>query len=442
VAVIYCDSNASGGDDGTDWTNAYEDLPAALTAWNPGDVIWLAHNSAETSGSGKTLGATNATRAVHCPVYRVNSGTDVYDNSDATVNYAVTGGAADITITTFIAFHGVRFSGGDNIIPGNGADSVKFIDCHLTLTGASSILQHGSASADNFAYYNNCVINFSSGSGGWILNTNNSITFDNCEFQGNAITNGLLRITSARHSTYAFNACDFSALTNDTLVDISPANDTQLRVDFNACSLPSGVSITDGGFQGEGQIVVVSGCDQPGSGNAKRYRNEVHTFRGVTSYNITSYHNNGLVDEDGSTRLSYEMNPNSNTTIQTPLEGIPLYVYVDSIGSTIFTVEVVENFTSALTDTEAWMDIYVYDTADDAKWEKYSTRNTDISSAGSSLAAGTGLANWTGEPGSSRSAKFEKTITINEVGYVKAIVYLGIEEAGQVLHYDDSITVS
>ena len=57
-------------------------------------------------------------------------------------------------------------------------------------------------------------------------------------------------------------------------------------------------------------------------------------------------------------------------------------------------------------------------------------------------AAGTGLANWTGEPTGSRSVKLTATGTVNQAGLYMVKVFLGNYESGKVLHYDPLVTVT
>ena len=368
MAVIYVDSNASGGDDGSTWADAYSTRQKALTTrpWATTDVIWEAHDHAETSGSSVTWTATNDTLANVVPIYRVNSGSDLYDNSDATVNHAVTGSSPDLSMDFSFKNYGSRYSSGDNIYV-DTAQSAGFVDCHFTLTSANGVLGMGGASGNNFVSFENGSINFSHATGGFLDGTGGAAKFKNVDFLGNAHSGGVIKPEASRPTTWEFESCDFTAYTSDTLIDASSSSSAVFEYTFRGCSLASNYVVSDSSFTNDNQKIRLIACDIDGSSNAKRYKNELHTFRGIVKDNITTYRDASTGHEDGSAKYSFEMTSGENgTTVVepwSPLEGIELQAYISSTGSKTFTVEGVENFTSALNIDEAWMEVYYLGTA-------------------------------------------------------------------------------
>jgi hypothetical protein len=339
--------------------------------------------------------------------------------------------------------HGVRIQVNDNHSFAVSNSNIIWKDTYVELQTANSLFNIGASTGDAPFFMQGGEINFSHATGGFISGSNSAwCIFEDVVLTGNAGAAGLIRAGS-RASNYLFTGCDFTGFTAPTLVDMSTAADAGADIVFSMCSFPASLTVSDSVFANEAQKIRIVACDIDGASNAKRYKNELHTYRGTVTDNVTTYLDASTGHEDGSTKYSFEMVTGGNgTTVIAPwipLESIELQAYISSTGSKTFTVEAVENFTSALDVDQAWMEVYYLGTANSTKYELGTTKGHLLTTA---LTAGTGLANWTGEPAGSRSVKFTKTLTVNETGVYAVKIFLGAYEAGKVLHYDSEVTVS
>ena len=126
----------------------------------------------------------------------------------------------------------------------------------------------------------------------------------------------------------------------------------------------------------------------------------------------------------------------------------PFDEYLESTGSKTFTVELIDDFETALQDDEVWLEIFYHATSGQIKQSVGTTRVLPGSTV-ATLSAGTGTGNWTGEPTSSRSVKLAVTATVNNIGDYSAVVHLGKYEAngadtnpGAALYVAPILTIS
>jgi len=451
MAIIYVDSTAAGTDDGTSWTDALPTLQLALTdatyAWTDGDEIWVAHDHTEGTAS-VTLTATNDSIANRIPIYRVNSGTDVYSPTTGsdTKQYDLSTSGADLVLSFDGSIHGMYLSAEDTMTLSGTATSISFKDCKFAITQAALNFTLGSANSDGSNMLTNCTFHHTHTSGGYTYLYGN-IEFNACVFIGYANGNGLLgNAHSGRGSNGVFRGCDFSGLSSSTtlrIVDSSSFSDNaNCQWHFIACKFKAAQVIQNDGFQNDHQCIYLHNCDLGGGDTFETAR---YGFRGDVQTDTTVYFGgtDAYVDADGDTPMSHQMIPASNVDIASPLTSLDMFARVDTTGSKTFTVECVEEFTAALTKRECWLEVFYLGTAAgaDTLWHMDDDREI-VASSYTTFTDTEDSANWTGEPGTNNTIQVTASGTIGQTGVFMCRLHLAKYESAKTFYYNPVVTVT
>lgn len=446
MAIIYVDSNATGAATGASWTDALTTLNAALTdvtyAWTDGDEIWVAHNHTEGTGT-VTWTATNDTIDNRVPIYRVNSGTDVYSPSTGadTKQYNASTAGADITMQVSCSVNGLYLYADDNIYLATNVESLRAEDCCFELNTAISQLVVGSANTNNTADIKGGIVRFNNTTGGyiWVCSAND---LRGVTFEGYSFSSGLLRPQSNSRANYQIvERCDFSNLLSSTtypLIEISGTSEQHWHL--ISCAIKSGQTIfTSGGFANDNQFVYVHNTDSAGN----TYVTSYHCFRGDVQEDTTVYYRgkNAYVDIKDSTPLSHAMIPASNVDISSPLISIDMYGLIETTGAKNFAVEIAENYTSALTKRDCWIEVEYLGSAGSSLWSMIHDREF-AQTTYTALPTGSGTDKWVNGPTGFRSAKATASATIGQIGLYRVRLYLSKYENTKEFYYNPVVTIT
>lgn len=442
MAIIRVDSTASGANNGTSWTDAYQTFQAALTAWTTADEIWIRDVSNEISAS-VTLTAPNSNQFDLVPIYRMTN-TDVYapspqDQTD-TIQIDTTGTTGSFNLNFYGAFHGVRLRSARwlNITAEN---VMEFYDSDIEF-GAGNGLAYLSLFSTRKTHFHSTTIR-ANGDGA----TNDN--YIRVEDARNVLFNACLFPVFRNSSTGLFDTGDGNRPTRIKVVDSDLSNisnnnlvrtarfstgstNRRHEVTFDRCDLKLGYTLSDGTMDVEDAIVQAIRCRTSASDNI----NEKQLWNGKVDEDTVTYHDNGFVEAITAVGVSQRLAPEIDVEIVNPLESFEIVGILASSGTKTFTIEMVENFTTALTKRECWAEFAYPDSSSTARRTRDTSTKEFAKVSYTNLPAGTGLGNWTGEPAGSRSVKIELTATVNRVGLVKAKVFLGKYEAGKVLQVD------
>ncbi len=426
--------------------NAYRNrLPAV-------NVIWMEEQHLEfpTTTNFQILPATTVGKVDTIPtIHRVAKITNLYSpargGSYTSPNFKVTG-SSDITFSTMGHWHGIGVEAGKRINLSHILGT--FEDCLLTY-GVSVTSSMTLSKADTQML--NCTITAKAFANNYFqlgLAASTRALFRGCTFDIDSSTSGLIQ--AAQYISYqelSFIDCDLSALTQPLLVDTSDfalgaastAVSGRFQLEFVNCRLPVNYSIFDGTWvANKATWARVENCSSNG---VRTFEYQQRDLLGNTLYNETTYLDTGYQDTESATRLSLELIPtvkvNRGISVESPIIG----GFFSSIGAKTITIELIENFTTALTTRDLWLELHYLKGANDS-FRTIQSSKVQLVAAESSLLPGIGLTNWTAEPSGSRSVKLEASVIVARQGEFQGVVKLAKYEAGKQVFTDLAFTVS
>ena len=451
MAIIYVDTNASAGSaNGTSWANAYLTIQAALGVWTIADEIWVASDSFETYTTTQTLTATNDTDTLRVPLYRVNSSTNLYDptpqDTTGSDQIATTTAGDEIRISCNSAWYGFKFICASHFTLAFDNDhSPYFEDCEITY-GTVTVGSQLQNFSDVRCVAINCYFRNILTADSYLDCDNGGDTlFIGCFFNSSAHVNGYVRMTNqfAAGSKIEFISCDFTLLSNFILVDASVAagtgNATFRDIKFTNCIFKSTYVLYDTLTDVAGLVIEMDGCSVLAG---SEYIHRRVTFLGEMLATLSSYRTGGYAEEDGDINLSLQLSSLSQCRVSHSIKTTPITGYINSTGNKTFTIELIENFTTALTERECWMEIQFYNNAASQRQGIDTTTKEFAKLTYTDLTAGTGLGDWVGEPSGSRSVKLSATVNVLKVGHYKIVVHLGKYELNKVVLVDPSAVIT
>ena len=345
MATYYVDSNATGLNDGSSWTDAWTSLGSSLSV-AAGDTVLVASNHSEVSTATTVYYRYNSTISAPIRVISTNKTSGAYERG---------------------AF--VRCSNGSNA-------NVHYSNARFYgLDSEHDKIMHA-ASTDGVLYMSDCTftqIN-SNSNGGFYLGQNNLISdcaFDDCTFDISASQpTFVFRVSrDARH--IIFNNCTATAGLYQTSF-ISNAQVYNGLIRFSSCDISSVPDISFNLFSGR---IEVSKCNIPSSwvlqstvvnplsieitdcysgaisGNSNNYQNR--TTYGKSSKSTTEYRTNGANDSIDDYSLKIESDSTALEVFNASISP-DISKYVET-GSQTITVYVAGS--SSLNDDDFWIEV-------------------------------------------------------------------------------------
>lgn len=358
MANIYVDSNATGANDGTSWTDAFTTLAAGIDPVVAGDSVWVASDHSENSASPITLNFTGSSGFI--PVVSVDSASGEPPTTlQAGASIEVTG-SSDLTL-----------------IANGGLPRVYYYG--FTFTAASGDINIASWLMQDM-YYDNCTfVRSSIGTGTTIIDSpvvdyDQSCVFTNCEFDFGASTQDInthcpivlrgcrLAAGSAVLTSNVFQRNDAGGVIEVDGFDLTGAN---TAVDIGGTGAVQG---TYGKFRGIGVPSGWTGTLNGGTQQRNGRMNMEWVDGSGPTYRLWDDQLLGEVNEEttlvktGGASVSWNMSTFGGTTPQFPfgfLESPEIVIWNTTTGSSI-TVEIdfLHDSVTALQNDEIWMELY------------------------------------------------------------------------------------
>lgn len=419
-------------------------MATAISHWNSNTSDFIAVHTGttphrESSGSNITWSASNSTPSLPIPIYAVDAdSSDAYTPETTAANVDATGSFTDLNANLSASFFGLWLQAGRFLgSSGSGVHRLRYTDCTMKASddGIFGDLQFSDNAKPTFI---NSTL--TGGNASCQMRINGSPwQLNGCTIDGTWDSTAGLVIQSTESAIIEFNGCDLSALSSGhVLLTVAV---TPTIVWFRQCKMPASFSVFSGTVNQESLVHIINSD----SATAQGERLEVHDHvKGDVKIDTGVSHDVGWSDEtvsDTGQALSWKMTTTTNVSEVNPLEGLMSTGRIPTTGSKTFTIECWDGFTTALQNDEAWMEVFYLGTSgEETLWTLGSTR-VIYGDTPANLTAGTGAANWTGEP-TGRSVKFSLTVTVNVIGYAGARIYLGKFESGKALYVDPLVTVT
>lgn len=398
----------------------------------------------EVSASTMTLTASSYVYDMVPSIYRVDKSTGLYapSKTDGSSNINFKSGLNQyLQVHIQANFNGFRFDAGGYFRPGKY--TYRFEDCVIYYSRETSA-QSFYINENSHSVFLNCLISALNFAGSTLQIDGNSETFFiGCTFNINSSSTGWITQISNGPTDFqqlTFIDCDLSGVNQPALFDSSSMASgvptinwySRAYIKFIRCALPTSYVIWDGVWVANTvSFIEIEGCSDPvGLGGELYY----HAFRNYVGSRATEgniYLTAGYFEPTAGKRSSQRLATESTIIQSNPLYSSKIGVFVEVAGSKVYEVEMLENFTTALTNKDIWVEFYYYKASTDSFHTIDTSTKRFAALTYTALPAGAGLSAWTGITTGYRSVKLQVPVTIGRTGIAYAVIGINKYEAGK-----------
>jgi hypothetical protein len=433
-------SGATGANDGSTWEDAYTSLMrdwSAEAGFTPAtDVIYVRDSHAESTGAALTLtgmaaeGNTEPAR-VYCVVGNDTGTTPGARSSGASVT---TSGVFDIILEGGHYIDGVDFFSGDDIFcnfSGSLDLDASYELCRFELTSTTSggdrIYLGGVTGNQNIgrrSRFKNCTFDFGHASQGFTSDNSTLIEVIGGSVAFN-VDNLFQRFGAGGRCNTRVTGFDLSIMTGTkNMVNIGTAVESDSKIRFERCLLPSGITLIDTDIDAPGMVVEAYHC-QNGTDSDPAYQMEILSDRGRAVTDTARYRTGGASDGERTNPISWDLDTVSGSKRQYPghaFETPPIAAWTDGDASTAHTYRIYFASDATINDDEIWFEL---EGPNDAATDSLAVINTSRVAPGTSASAYTtdGSSTWTGS-GVGTKQQMDITYTPDKPGPVIARIYV------------------
>ena len=419
-------------DDGGSSTSPYDTWAKAATSINTldtaiafasGDIVYFGHdhncpavNTASLTITGPTSGLPvifiSATTGSDPPAYQKGTGTQIDTTEAATY---------DVTFSGTFALYGILVKAGRNILFTQDTDDAVLLQSCTLAPGAAGYCGLNSSSNSNIAAKDLIVDLSQDGStptatqvfGGAGAST---YTIDGLSFINAGFRTGVIFSVAALSCRVNVSGADFSGFNNATACEISAFNTG--RIYFTNCKTVSGFTFTSGTPLNMAELMAtnVGPTDDP---TALQYK----IYHGAIASSTSIYRSGGATIEGIAN--SWLVTTTANCNEYAPFHSPWLYSKASSTGSKTVTLYIT-NDTGDFTDAECWIEVQYLATSGSPLWTLASDQRATITTTAVAQTDDT-TSTWTGSgPAYTYKQKLSTTVTIGEVGQIRARVVTGV----------------
>lgn len=343
MATHYVDSNASGADNGTSWTDAWE-LGVSAVGVAAGDTVLCEYRHSE--GTVGTLGFTNATAA--SPVILISVDKDDSNAYRTGASFASLGGG-DVIITGWVRFYGLTLDSDDDMLLATTSNYCLFEDCTIQCDDLFRI-----NGADSVVEFVNCTINIADNLSTGAVQTN---TDCNVIFRGCTIThpNTAVLVSESVSCNFLFEDCDLSTDTDDITDGLTLNRST---ITLRRCSLTTTLDTLGAGSATSGTSwILVENCSNSTNLTvAELGLTEYVDIYGTVKSTLAKYRTGGADDDENANAHAWDMDGSANALeLYGVLKSPPIIQWVEA-GSQV-TVTLFVASAQTLQDDEFWIEL-------------------------------------------------------------------------------------
>ncbi len=432
----FLDTNASGANDGTSWTDASESMDDLIAIpIVAGDIVYVASDSADTNAGGKTW-AILGTEVAPITFISSESGTSspvVYEK--ATVSQF----QSDSTINIQGSFRmfGIQLEA-DEIIYSVNDNVYDMEDCVQNLTKNGDGLIAGNTDNMHIIHWKNVDVNFTNATSSASAKFRLVGTF---YWEG-----GTVSVTSANSPTFLFDVLARAALHylsgvnfNDFTGDFYDASDAvNIQASLSHCDVNSSSALAVGSIDGPWSKYLRTGADD--SGGNLIHQLEYVDYYGSIDHDVANF----LNASSGIAPISWKMVATSNIDAQIKRALVSPWIpaWNTETTSKTFTIQCMwDNGGSGnINDDEIWMELEYLDASGNTKSVFIDDYRATILTAGAAQSTADGDPGWTETISNQTFFKLHvPSITPGRIGPIRARVHLA---KATTVYVDPLITVS
>lgn len=442
MAFYYVYSGATGAGDGSNWTNAYTTLTAALntgTTKNGGDIFYIANDHNESTAAALTLIIPGGPTAPNylLSVKRVGGSVPPVA-ADLLAGASIASSTSTITIggsisgtTGYCYAYGITFKGQFGITLNKTASTQTFEKCTFTMPGGGSITSQVNSGR---IWWLDCTFKpANAGSGTINITSNVEFRWRGGLYDGSAGVPGGAPLTSAG----LIEGVDFSQFTS--INSLGLVGTFGAPITFIGCKLPTGATSIMGSNSvnlNEGRTVYGIGNDI-GTGTAI-YSVEAHAKMGDMTTDTGVIRTGGA--SDGTTGFSRKVVLQSTSGLSNPFTIEPVAIWNDTVGSPVtVTICGISNLAAGAlpNNDDIWIDVDYFSDATSTKMSHATSGKATV--LDSNAACASDSSSWGGSP-TGGAFKMSVTVTPQQKGYI--YVNVKCAKASTTFYVDPLLTLS